>query len=160
MTLSSAQSTPAPNPPEDLRARLVATALEWETKFGVAPAITSALSEYDAAVLIGLSPDQYGSGCAGRTAVSRGHDFTFQNRRYQIKANRPSGKPGSPVTKVAKTKNYDWDILVWILYNPAYEMQEAWLWEVEQYKANFDAKDRICPADMRRGKRLFLLNDQ
>lgn len=144
-----------PTPASDIRARLVALAREWETRFGVAPAITSALSEYDAAVLLGLSPDQYGTSRAGRTAVSRGHDFTFQSRRYQVKANRPSGKPGSPVTKVAKANNYDWDLLIWILYNPAYEVQEAWLWEAGQYKASFHAKNRLCPADMRLGKRLF-----
>ena len=34
-------------------------------------------------------------------------------------------------------------------------MQEAWQWEVERYKASFQAKDRICPADMRLGTRLF-----
>jgi hypothetical protein len=143
------------NTQDDLRGRLVAITREWERQFGVAPAITGAVSEYDAAVLLGLSTEQYGSCCAGRTAVSKGHDFTCQNQRYQVKANRPSGKPGSPVTKVAKANNYDWDFLIWILYNPAYEMQEAWLWDVEQYKATFQAKDRICPADMRLGKRLF-----
>jgi hypothetical protein len=43
-----------------------------------------------------------GNYCAcgvSRTAVSKGHDFTYNGLRYQVKANRPSGKPGSPVTR-------------------------------------------------------------
>jgi hypothetical protein len=37
-------------PDESLRDRLVAAALEWQDRFAVAPSITSALSEYDAAM--------------------------------------------------------------------------------------------------------------
>jgi hypothetical protein len=146
--------TPA-GPTDDIRASLVAIALEWEAKFGIAPAITSAVSEYDAAILVGLSPEEYGAGCAGRTAVSRGHDFTFRTHRYQVKANRPSGKPGSSVTLVAKPANYDWDYLIWVLYDRCYQMQEAWLWPVAQYQAALGSKTRISPADMRAGTRLF-----
>jgi TonB family protein len=45
-------------------------------------------------------------------AVSKGYDFLHDGLHYQVKANRPSGKPGSPVTLVAKAKNYEWDCLV------------------------------------------------
>jgi len=34
----------------DIRDSLVKFALEWQSKFGVAPAITPALSEYEAAI--------------------------------------------------------------------------------------------------------------
>jgi len=78
-----------------LRTRLVEVALAWERRFGVAPAITSAVSEYDAAMLVGHSDDTFSADCVGRTAVSRGADFTHRGVRYQVKANRPSGKPGS-----------------------------------------------------------------
>jgi hypothetical protein len=139
----------------DIRARLVAIALEWQSHFGVAPAITSALSEYDAAILLGLPPHVYGSSCSARTAVSRGYDFIFQNRRYQVKANRPSGKPGSFVTLVAKPTNYDWDFLIWILYDRCYEIQEAWLWPMAKYQAAFSAKNRVSPGDMRLGTDLL-----
>ena len=37
-----------------LRNKLVDIALDWQENFGVAPSITSALSEYDAAMLIGM----------------------------------------------------------------------------------------------------------
>ena len=140
---------------DDLRARLVTAALQWETAFGVAPAITSAVSEYDAAILIGSTAEAYGVSCSTRTAVSRGHDFIFQNKRYQVKANRPSGKPGSTVTLVNKPKNYDWDFLVWVLYDRAFQMREAWLWPVEQYRNQLGPKTRISPGDMRAGTRLF-----
>jgi hypothetical protein len=138
-----------------LRERLVAAALEWQEQFGVAPSITSTLSEYDAAMLIGHSPESFGLDCVNRTAVTKGCDFTHKGLRYQVKANRPSGKPGSFVTLVAKATNYDWDRLVWILYDKEYRMQEAWEWSVDEYQRRFHDKGRLSPLDMRRGKRLF-----
>jgi len=143
--------------PEDasLRARLVAAALEWESRFSVAPAVTSAVSEYDAARLVGHTDESFSLDCRERTAVTRGCDFRHNGLRYQVKANRPSGKPGSFVTLVGKASNYEWDRLIWILYNSRYELQEAWEWDVATYRAEFHAKTRLAPADMRRGLRLF-----
>lgn len=138
-----------------IRSRLVAVALEWERAFGVAPQITSAISEYDAARLVGHSEATFSQDCVGRTAVSRGHDFSCHDVRYQVKANRPSGKPGSPVTKVAKASNYDWDRLIWLLYDRHYVLQEAWEWEPDAYRQAFDAKAHVRPPDMRCGHRLF-----
>lgn len=138
----------------ELRKRMVSVALEWQDRYGVAPAITSVLSEYDAAILVGCAESDYRVGADIRTAVTKGYDFEFHGVRYQVKANRPSGKPGSPVTLVSKAKNYDWDRLVWILYSTPYEIEEAWLWEVEDYRAHFNDKERVRPADMRKGKRI------
>jgi hypothetical protein len=137
-----------------LRARLVAAALEWQAAFGVAPAITSTVSELDAALLVGCPIAEYCECGTLRTAVSKGHDFTFNGLRYQVKANRPSGKPGSPVTLVAKATNYDWDRLIWILYDTRYVVSEAWEWDVARYREEFDAVRRLSPRDMRRGRRL------
>lgn len=139
----------------NLREKLVNVTLEWERKFGVAPAITSTLSEYDAAMLIGVSEKEYSDAMDGRTAVSKGFDFQYQGERYQVKANRPSGKPGSPVKKVANAKNYEWDYLIWIHYNSKYQIQEAWLWDVVDYMNLFEKKKRLSPDDMRKGKRIF-----
>ena len=140
---------------EHLRQRLVAASLEWEASFGVAPHITSALSEYDAAILIGHSDETFSRDCVGRTAVTKGCDFVFNGLRYQVKANRPSGKKGSFVTLVAKATNYDWDRLVWMLYDKHYVLQEAWEWTVADYRMAFEAKSRLSPADMRMGRKLF-----
>lgn len=137
-----------------LRDTLVAVALEWQMRYGVAPHITGAVSEYDAARLVGCPETEYREQMADRTAVGRGHDFVFEGQRYQVKANRPSGKPGSYVALVAKTKNYDWDVLIWILYNKDYEIEEAWRWDVERYRQQFEAKKRLSPLDMRHGDRL------
>ena len=38
-----------------LRDKLVKTALEWQKRFGVAPQIISVVSEYDSAMLVGMS---------------------------------------------------------------------------------------------------------
>lgn len=138
-----------------LRSRLVAIALEWERSFGVAPQITSAVSEYDAALLVGHSDITFSQDCVGRTAVSRGADFTCHGLRYQVKANRPSGKPGSAVTKVAKASNYEWDRLIWLLYDRHYVLLEAWEWESSIYREAFDTQAHVRPADMRRGRLLY-----
>ena len=138
----------------ELRRQLVAITLEWESRFGIAPPITSAISEYDAGRLVGCSEQEFRASRKQRTTVSKGYDFIFQNKRYQVKANRPSGKPGSFVTRVGKPNNYDWDYLVWILYDRNYEIQEVWGWPVEKYRAEFGSTKRLSPNDMRRGERL------
>ncbi len=139
----------------ELRQKLVALALEWERRYGVSPAITSVVSEFDAACLVGHSADSFGLDCEGRTAVTRGSDFRYAGLRYQVKANRPSGKPGSPVTLVAKAKNYEWDRLIWLLYDREFQILEAWEWAVEDYRAAFDAPRRLSPTDMRRDRNLM-----
>jgi hypothetical protein len=138
-----------------LRSQLISATLEWERRFGVAPSITSALSEFDAARLVGHTDDSFSLDCVGRTAVTRGCDFRYDGLRYQVKANRPSGKPGSFVTLVSKASNYDWDRLVWMLYDSQYVLQEAWEWEVTSYQVAFHSKGRLSPADMRRGRKLY-----
>lgn len=141
----------------DLRQKLVATALAWEHAFGNAPSITSAISEFDAATLVGMSVEEYSASMQRMSSVKKGYDFKFNGARYQVKGNRPSGKPGSFVTLVPKAGNYDWDFLVWILYNPYYEIQEAWLWEVSAYKASFDSIKRLSPSHYRQGKALTVI---
>jgi hypothetical protein len=138
-----------------LRDELVKIALQWQTKYGVAPQITNAVSEYDAAMLVGMSESDYSKYMQDKTAVNKGSDFVYNHIRYQIKANRPSGKRNSTLTKVVKASNYEWDKLIWILYDKDYIMQEAWEWEVEKYKLEFDSKIRISPDDYRRGKCLY-----
>ena len=138
-----------------LRNVLVWVALLWQRYFGVAPSITSAVSEFDAAMLVGMSLAKYSKYMQSKTAVSPGYDFIFDCKQYQVKANRPSGKKGSTVTLVPKAKNYNWDILIWILYDENYVMQEAWEWDVNNYKNAFANKSRLSPNDYRQGKRIF-----
>jgi hypothetical protein len=131
-----------------LRTELVSTALRWEQRFGNAPSITTALSEYDAAMLVGMTEDDYSRAMAGATTVQKGYDFKFKGQRYQVKGNRPSGKPGSNVTWVPKATNYEWDHLVWILYDPQYNIVEAWQWDVEPYQQEFHEVKRLSPGDV------------
>jgi hypothetical protein len=137
-----------------LRVSLVDIALQWERTFGNAPSITSALSEFDAAALLGCSVEEYSECMRGSTTVRRGYDFIFRGQRYQVKGNRPSGKRGSAVTWVPKATNYEWDFLVWVLYDQGYKIQEAWQWEVGAYMKQFDAITRLSPAHLRLGTRL------
>ena len=138
-----------------LRDELVKIALQWQEKFGVAPSITSTISEYDAAMLVGMSENEYSDYMKDKTAVNKGSDFVFKKIRYQVKANRPSGKKGSFVTMVPKATNYEWDRLIWILYDKNYVIQEAWEWDVEQYKEAFDAIKRLSPDHYRKGQCLY-----
>ena len=140
---------------QSIRERLVSVALEWEGRFGVAPAITSALSEYDAACLVGHSDDSFATDCSGSTAVTRGADFTYNGVRYQVKACRPSGKKGSDVWRVPACRNYEWHRLIWLLYDRYYVLQEAWEWCRAEYIAAFKGKTCISPAEMRRGRSLY-----
>jgi hypothetical protein len=87
-----------------LRDRLVAVALEWQSRYGVAPSITAPISELDAARLVGMPEEAYSRFMQDKTAVAKGLDFEWSGNRYQVKANRPSGKPGSKVTLVPKPR--------------------------------------------------------
>lgn len=131
--------------------QLIDVTLEWETRFGNAPLITTVLSEHDAAMLVGMTEEEDSAAMAGVTAVQKGYDFRYQGGRYQVKGNRPSGKPGSFVTWVPKATNYEWDYLVWVLYDARYVIQEAWLWEVVAYRNEFHEVKRLSPALPRRG---------
>ena len=63
------------------------------------------LDWYDAAMLVGMSEKEYSDYMRDKTAVAKGTDFVYRNIRYQVKANRPSGKKGSFVTMVPKASN-------------------------------------------------------
>lgn len=69
-----------------LKDELVEIALQWQAKYGVAPQITSVLSEYDAAMLVGMSEKDYSDYMQDKTAVNKGSDFVFKHQRYQIKS--------------------------------------------------------------------------
>lgn len=138
-----------------LRSDLVRIALEWEKTFGVAPqGVTGALAEFDAAMLTGHSPESYSLEMQGATAVRRGFDFRYSGQRYQVNGNRPSGKPGSFVTRTGKPSNQDWDFFIWVLYDESYTIQEAWRWDVGAFEAKLAPLMRLGPRDLRCGVRL------
>ena len=127
-----------------LRDDLVGVALKWERRFGVAPQITSAIGENDAALLVGMKEEEYSAAMQGQTAVQKGFDFMFKGLRYQVKAGRSSGKPGSKVTRVSKASNLEFDYLLWLLYNPLFELQEAWQLDVDYYRREILSIVSIC----------------
>ena len=75
---------------KNLRTTLVETALAWEKSFGNAPSITSALSEYDAALLVGCSTDEYSKCMQGSPVVQRGYDFLFNGYQESWEWDRES----------------------------------------------------------------------
>ena len=88
----------------ELRNKLISVALEWQERYGIAPQITTPLSEFDAAMMVGFSETEYSHFMQDKTAVSKGSDFVFSGIRYQVKGNRPSGKPGSKITMVPRQR--------------------------------------------------------
>ncbi len=139
---------------DKLRDLLANVSLEWEKRFGVALRVTCDIAEYDAARLVGASL-RVGSGRnSSDTAVTNGVDFRKGSERYQVKSNRPSGKPGSKVTLVWKASNYNWDKLVWILYDRFYNIEEAWQFSSGNYKKLFNTKKRLSPRDMSLGLKI------
>ena len=141
-----------------LRDILVDVALQWQASFGIAPSITSSISEYDAAMLVGMSEKEYSDYMRDKTAVAKGTDFVYRNIRYQVKANRPSGKKGSKVTMVPKASNYEWGRLIWILYDKDYVMQEAWEWYMKDYKMAFENKKDYLPKTTEKGTACIIDN--
>lgn len=140
-----------------LRDLLVQISLEWERRFAVAPRITADVAEYDAAKLVGTSVRIGRGRRASDTAVMKGVDFRKGDEDYQVKCNRPSGKTGSVVTLVGKATSFDWDKLIWILYDREYKMQEAYEFSRDKYIKLFESKKRLSPGDMRQGTRLYPL---
>lgn len=138
-----------------LREKLIEIALKWQEKYGVAPQIVATVSEYDAAMLVGMTDGEYSEYMHNKTAVNKGFDFVHNGVRYQIKGNRPSGKKGSFVTKVPKANNYEWDKLIWILYDKNFVMQEAWVWDVQDYISAFKNIERLSPNHYRKGTLLY-----
>lgn len=137
-----------------LREQLVDATLAWERAIGIAPAITASLAEYDAAALVGFPRADYAAAMHAMTDPPKGHDFVFNGARYLVMGNRPSVKRGGLVTWVPKAASADWDVLVWILYDSQYDVQEAWQWEAAAYAKAFATLKRLSPAQLRRGKRL------
>ncbi len=160
MTQGDSDQNVVPSKARHLRRRLVEVTLEWERYLGVAPSITSAIAELDAALeFVGMNEKAYCIDGQLRTAVSKDTDFVHEGIRYQVTANRPSGKPGSPVTivsqKTERTRPFGWDRLIWILYDRAYGVQEAWEFTADEYRKRFRHLSRLSPNHMRQGRRLF-----
>ncbi|MGD6851161.1 MAG: hypothetical protein ACQCN6_03780 [Candidatus Bathyarchaeia archaeon] len=139
---------------DHLRKLLVQVALEWESRFGIAPHITCDIAEYDAAKIVGTTLKIGEGRMKTDNATTKGYDFTgTDGLRYQVKARRPG--PEGKVRRVPKAKNYEWDKLIWIRYDGNYVAQEAWVFDVDKYKQLFESKARLSPQDMRQGTRLL-----
>ena len=140
-----------------LRKRLVKLTLDWEKYFGVAPRVTSAISELDAARLVGMGDRAYCEDGRCRTAVTKGVDFVFKGLKYQVTANRPSGKKGSRVilvgNKTEKKGPFGWDRLIWILYDRHYVIEDSREFTAHRYRRLFGASTKLRTADdMRKGR--------
>jgi hypothetical protein len=102
----------------DLRKQFVDVAREWEKHFGVAPSITSAISELGAARLVGMSEDAY---CAGGT-----HRGSMKGSKVRLVSH-----------KTEKKRPFGWDRLVWIRYDRFYRIQEVREFTADEYRRKF-----------------------
>jgi hypothetical protein len=143
-----------------IRDQLVQIVLKWEEMFGFFPGqagITAAISEYDAAIkILKHNEAEYKASIERRTAVGRRFDFEFNNEKFQVKANRPSRHLGATVWNAGrKVKTDGWDILIYILYDEDYEIQEAYQFDSETYERKFSDRTSLRLEDMREGKNLL-----
>ncbi|MCB1201778.1 MAG: hypothetical protein KDK41_14110 [Leptospiraceae bacterium] len=138
-----------------MREKLVKLAKKWEKDYGVMPQIISAVSEYDAAMFVGMKEKQYSDEMQNVSAVRKGYDFEYNGKRYQIKANRPSGKKGSTITRAGKPRNTDFDELIWIEYNQDFTIKGAWQVSVSVYRKKMQHLKYLSPKDYQKnGKSL------
>lgn len=142
-----------------IRDQLVHTVLKWENLFGHFPGqagITAAVSEYDAAMMLGHDEVSYAASILGRAPVGRGYDFKFNNKRIQVKANRPGRRRGATVWNAGPRVATDgWDILIYILYNEDYVCREAYRFDSDEYERIFLGRTgNLRLEDMRMGTRL------
>jgi hypothetical protein len=139
---------------DSLRDHLCENAVKWQEKYRVAPNIISAISEFDAARLVGMSEEEYAERERGRTSAA---GFIFREMRYQVLGTRREGIRERPESIVIhkRPSNYDWDYLIWIRYNKSYVIQEAWRWDVVLYTEYFNQNDRMTLNDMRLGENLL-----
>jgi len=143
------------------RDQLVQIILKWEDLFGFFPGqagITAAISEYDAAInILKHSETEYKASIKHRTAVSRRFDFEFNNEKFQVKANRPGRHRGATVRNAGKKVKTDgWDILIYILYDEDYKIQEAYQFDSETYERKFSDRTSLRLEDMREGENLAM----
>jgi hypothetical protein len=61
-----------------LRQQLDEVALQWERSYSVLPRVGDALSEFDAAMFAGHTPETFSKAMAGTTAVQKGFGLTGQ----------------------------------------------------------------------------------
>jgi hypothetical protein len=141
-----------------IRDELVQIALKWEEEFGFFPGqagITTAVSEFDAAMTLGCSEIDYAKSIKGRSPVGRGHDFVFNGVKVQVKANRPSGKPGSAVWNAGpKVDSTGWEMLIYVLYDKDYVIKECYQFDRDLYDRLFSGKKSLRLEDMRKGNKL------
>ena len=57
--------------------------------------------------------------------------------------------------KSEKRQGFEWDRLIWILYNREYVIQEAWQFDAEEYGRLFADKKRLSPKDLRQSVALY-----
>lgn len=115
------------------RTKLIKASLSWEETIRTTPSITCVISELDAANYLGIPFEDYCNQMANISSVNSGFDFEYNNKNYQVKATRESGRKGSKITRLPSIKTNDWDVIIYIRYNAMYEIQEAYLIEKEAF---------------------------
>lgn len=118
--------------------RLIKCSIEFENQTGIVPAVSSALSEIDAMIGIGMSEkDIFGYKIKQKTR-QKGHDFEYRGLKYQVKVDRESIKegfgPGKNKHNSLISPRGEWDVLIWIEYDCDYKIISAYKWTKKDFK--------------------------
>ena len=91
-----------------IREQLVEIALKWQERYGIAPSITSAISEIDVAMMVGMREEDYSVLMQDMTAVNKGYNFIQNNLKYQIKMNLPLENLAVKLQTLVKQETMIW----------------------------------------------------
>lgn len=138
-----------------LRDQLVSVVLEWQEKYGVSPVNLAVLAALDAALQVGMSDEDYAGQMLERTqSSSQNADFVMNKQRYIVKAYRQNLKLMNKVRYIARPQHMEWDVLIFITYDPHYMIIGAWEMLREDYMVKYGDKERLLPEELQVGRNL------
>ena len=139
---------------DTLRTTLVALVPEWEKRYGVAPFITAAVSEYDAARLVGHTPETFFAGLRGSHGSYSRHGLLLQRSSVSDQSLSAQRKTRFVHYLGAKSNELRMGSTGLASVCGEFQLLEAWEWYVADYQSSFDTIKRLSPAHMRTGRRL------
>ncbi|MBF0180503.1 MAG: hypothetical protein HQM03_10825 [Magnetococcales bacterium] len=143
-------------PGNQLRNDLLVVGRRWQEQFGMTPINYAVIAVYDAAMLVGMTEEQFAEYMQERVlSVGREADFVFERKRYLVKAYRQTDTGGgNRVRYVPKAQHMQWDLLVMILYDAELIVMGAWRMTWDEYIAHCDNKEKLTLEDYQKGERI------
>ncbi|MEO5330417.1 MAG: hypothetical protein H7839_00210 [Magnetococcus sp. YQC-5] len=139
-----------------IRDNLVSVALEWQDKYGVSPVNLNVIAGWDAAILAGMSDEDYASYQMERKYQSlREVDFVYHRQKILVKAFRQIIPLEFGMKYVSKPLQTEWNLIIFILYDSYYSIIGAWQMSHEEYMLKLGDQEKLTPEDYQKGKKIY-----